>query len=112
MAERALLIVHGEALKRWSRSRMNCAPLARELDEKIESESGNYQEVIAFEKDPWEPEWKSNPSYTWDDEAKKLKEKDLDAAGVQENMCVAKVVEELSKRGVHVKVRRDLTMND
>jgi len=114
-----LLIVHGATVARWARKdkryyiSRDDANRARVLLEKItraRRQSGI--EVLRFEHDPWRPEYKpQDPIFSWDDIAKSLKGKNVQIAGLRRTVCVDKVNEELSRRGINVKVDEDLTID-
>ncbi len=115
MGERILLTVHLEAAKDWATN-----PLYRpsaymkngqEIVERIEAEQHNYSMTVSFDHDPWRPEWNpDDPSFSWEEVVERLGvENEINIAGVQRYLCVQKVAEELTRRGMNVVVREDLT---
>lgn len=111
--EQVLLVVHKNALIDWSKRKFNGTdgPRAIALLQKINSVEPLFLHVIHYELDPWEPEWNSNPSYSWKGFASQLTGYAVTVAGIQRHMYVEKVADQLLKEGLDVSIDEQLVMD-
>lgn len=110
---KVLVEVHLSAVRRWASSPNDSdRKKAQRLLRKIGNEETKYDRVVPAEGDFWEPNY--NPdgaTFSWDSVTGCLNLNDsIDISGAQKTLCVAKVEEELTKRGYKVRVREDLTI--
>lgn len=102
--------VHLDTLDDWSKRNWYAKDSSRTLLERIRAAEKEYDQVIPFEEDPWEPIW--NPSeckFSYVQIASVLGDRNLvDLVGVQRSICVGEVYRQLKKFGVNVNLRDDL----